>query len=210
MLARSLRLLVPVIILIGLTGCGRVFNAMMGLHFYKKEVQQCNIDRMRDQMGLKGTNDLYLTRSYYDHVNAMKGMNDQLQQALLQPLQLRYFDRNGNLVSMVANCHVGGFPNLKWERFHIVDSLPIRKMYFLDSLWTFQSDAAFLRSYNGAVLPDVHLDSYHVNVYWSYRMGRQFKRLKSTMDQMQKRHQREVSIWYVNVDSLYAGEEFVY
>ena len=202
-LQQSCKRIVPIILLLVLTGCGRMFNAMYGLHFYKKEVPQVQIDRMRDRLGLPETNDYYLAETYYDTVKAIVDPNERLQQALLQPLQLRYFNKDGELVSMVANCHVGGFPNLKWDRFHIADSLPIRRTAFLDSLWTLGSDAAFLRPYDGTSPLDQQVGEYHVNVYWSYRMGRQFKRLKRTVDEMQERHGNKVTVWYVNIDALY-------
>jgi hypothetical protein len=197
------RLIICLLIILSLTSCGRFLTGLMGLHFYQKEIKQEQIDRMRTKMGLQGTDDLYLTEAYYDQVKAMSTTNDRFQQALVQPLQLRYFDRKGDLVSLVANCHVGGFPNLKWERFHIVDSLPIKKTNFLDSMWTLAGDQTFLRSYSGGPISERGTGEYHVNVYWSYRMGRQFKRLKRTVDQMQARHRDKVTVWYVNIDPFY-------
>lgn len=130
-----------------------------------------------------------------------------LTKALFQPAQLRVYGTNDTLIAILANCHPGGFPNLKWERSLWHEGFPPKRSIRIDSAVTFTTDARYLRPINGAALAARNPDRPAVLFIWTRFMGRQTKRLlKYTMRMRATWPQAD---WYfANMDALFVEAEY--
>ena len=180
-----------------------MINSMYGMHAYDKDINAEDIERLSSRMNIPPQRHFYVKEKYYDHVSGMHQPNERFQQALLQPMQLRYFDKTGTLEALLVNCDVGGFPNLKWENFNVLDSIPINSPILSDSLWSIQDEMQFVGSYDGGTIPLSVKAEHQIHMFWSYRMGRQAVRLKRLLDKLQQREQNQLEVFYFNIDSLY-------
>ena len=131
------------------------------------------------------------------------------QNNLLQPLQVFYFDALGTLISYHVNCSVGGFPNLKWNRFGSFNQFPASKSVELDTMVYINDHLLHVNPLNNAPFPDLRNYEYTVLVYWSTFMGRQSKRLvRVVKENLRLSKDKKVMVIYVNSDNFWANAEF--
>jgi len=127
--------------------------------------------------------DFYI--KYFDSIGLLYGYNPESCitagpiKEHTQPLQILFFNREGKLVSFLNNCYAGGFPNLKWNRDHNLDTVPAKSTVPPDSLLTLHQLVDLISDLNGnAVDPRSLADNdYTVAVFWMTGFGRQSKRL---------------------------------
>jgi len=130
---------------------------------------------------------------------------------LLQPLQVRIFDKAGQLIGFQSNCHCGGFPNLAWDRLGLFDTLPPREISNtwarVDTSFTFNEDYRNSFLPINAPVPDVDEFAdvdYKIIVFWSIFMGRQSKRLiKKVQGYVDDYPDLKINVIYVNTDNLF-------
>ena len=128
------------------------------------------------------------------------------QKNLTQPLQVLYFDASGRLISYSVNCSVGGFPNLKWNRYGTFDQFPAAKSVELDTLNTVKDQLLHINPLNNAPFPDLRTYDYTVLVYWCRFMGRQSKRLVHVVqDNVRLADGKKVMVLYVNTDNFWVN-----
>jgi len=132
------------------------------------------------------------------------------QKNLTQPLQALYFDASGRLISYSVNCSVGGFPNLKWNRYGTFDQFPAARSVQLDTMNTLRNHLLHINPLNNAPFPDLRTYDYTVLVYWCRFMGRQCKRLvRVVQDNVRLAEGKGVMVLYVNTDNFWVGTELV-
>ena len=132
------------------------------------------------------------------------------QKNLTQPLQALYFDASGRLISYSVNCSVGGFPNLKWNRYGTFDQFPAAKSVELDTLNSVNEHLLHINPLNNAPFPDLRTYDNTVLVYWCRFMGRQSKRLvRVVQDNVRLGEEKKIMVLYVNTDNFWVGAEVV-
>jgi hypothetical protein len=130
------------------------------------------------------------------------------QKNLLQPLQVLYFDASGTLISYHVNCSVGGFPNLKWNRFGDFNEFPAAKYVELDTMTQLNNHLLHINPLNNAPFPDLRTYDCTVLVYWNGFMGRQSKRLvRVVQENVRLSKDKKVMVIYVNTDNFWAKAE---
>ncbi len=130
------------------------------------------------------------------------------QKNLTQPLQALYFDASGRLISYSVNCSVGGFPNLKWNRYGAFNQFPAAKSVELDTMNTMNNHLLHINPLNNAPFPDLRTYDYIVLVYWCRFMGRQSKRLvRLVQDNVRLAEGKSVMVLYVNTDNFWVETE---
>ena len=162
--------------------------------------------------------DLYILQStyneYFDSIGALYGYNpntcdtSQLIKPHLQPLQVLFFDKKGNLVAFHNNCYAGGFPNLRWNRYQSFDSVPAKTVILPDTLLKFSTLIGFLTT-TDANNPDIQgFDNYdyRIAVFWTTFMGRQSKRLIRIINDKYS-EDKNISILYINADCIFEAQE---
>lgn len=103
--------------------------------------------------------------------------NSDLYKNLHQPSQIAFLDSKNDSISLIVNCDIGGFPNLKWKSLLDQDHskllsqyrYPIKTEDYLKTCLPYEvSDSILLNTVNN---PNTIL------VKYSFFMGRQSKRL---------------------------------
>jgi hypothetical protein len=179
--------------------CEVVYRISYGI---KKEKSELEISRIIKFAKSNKIDTFYTIKGNYlsRFVENSKVSND-----FFQPLQVRiYNSKNDSLIGYIVNCKVGGFPNLKWNRYGFFDSLPPKAFIKYDSLTTFNSDKQFIRNINlndSLSFPIQKGSKYTINIYFSYYMNRQTKLLLKQARQTYS-NKEGVKINYINSDRL--------
>jgi hypothetical protein len=127
------------------------------------------------------------------YIESISSVNDNLfLKNLFQPMQLRIYDSLDNLLTWVVNCEVGGFPNLKWNRYINFESIPPSKWYkdyntnSLDKLDNF----GFIVDLSNNKLKDAITNDYDYLfvVFYSLAFERQSKRLIRALSKYSENH----------------------
>jgi hypothetical protein len=130
------------------------------------------------------------------------------QKNLTQPLQVLYFDKSGRLISYLVNCSVGGFPNMKWNRYGTYNQFPAAQSIELDTMNTLNDHLLHINPLNNAPFPDLRTYDYTILVYWSGFMGRQSKHLvRVVQDNVGLAVGEKVMVLYVNTDNFWSKVE---
>jgi hypothetical protein len=149
------------------------------------------------------------TTAYGSFVN---GIHDShLKKDVQQPLQVKVFDGNGKMLFWLVNCYIGGFPNLKWDRYGTFDVFPPVKGSFasVNTALTLGDNARFYfmeTKESMRVLPMFKVNAYdlYIIVHWAHFLDRQSKRLVRLINNYQKRFSdKRIQVIYVNDDNWY-------
>lgn len=148
----------------------------------------------------------YIDSTYFDDIINLKEHNYELFNDLMQPLQIRFFNKEEELISYYANCHVGGYPNLNWNAHGLWDTYPPKYYIEIDTQWSLSNEAIY---YNSFDKNNFNLDQFNeadliISVYWTIFMKRQSKRLISLMQNYQQNNSdKNIIILYFNFDKVY-------
>ncbi|MCL1867326.1 MAG: hypothetical protein FWF72_00015, partial [Paludibacter sp.] len=126
----------------------------------------------------------------------------------LQPLQVMYFNKEGNMIAFYINCDAGGFPNINWNGNHNFDVFPPAGKHYtpLDTVVTFQKLENFLIPVKNYT-PEYNQNAdYYVCVFWSKLMGRQSKRLIKLIQQNVQLSQEATKVIFVNTDNFFCKD----
>jgi hypothetical protein len=187
---------------------------MYGMKSLKTLTPQ-EIQKTARSYGIDSGNLFFLQKSYtgyFDSLGSIYGFNIhtcdtvELAKNHFQPLQILFFDKSGQLVSFHNNCYCGGFPNLKWNRNNILDTLPAKQVVQVDTLLSFPRMIGFLRDVNNKIPEPLEFTDkdYSIVVFWTTFMGRQSRRLIKIVNKKYRDTGKEnVGILYVNADYLF-------
>ena len=185
-----------------LMGCGPVLFKMMGLK-KGKELSQDQITTQASKYGINKKDSYEMDTTYMTFVFDIDTIYKTERKNHVQPLQALYYDSAGNLISYHVNCSVGGFPNLKWNKFGAFNQFPAQSQTTLDTLIDLQTHLNFVKN---ADTVDISKYEYVVLVHWNRFMGRQSKRLIQEVQNNFKLYSSEkVKVIYVNTDNIWAN-----
>jgi hypothetical protein len=184
-----------------LFGCKAIIGIKDPKHKTNSEIQAA-----ASKFGIP-VEDLYILDSLYLDNELKTGKGEVVPvKNLVQPLQIRIYDKTGKLVGFQANCHSGGFPNLKWNGYNQLSSLPPQQS-FADTVLAFDQDIKnFKTLINGQ---ELNADKYKGNdftfiVFWTVWMGRQTKVFLNEVNSYKSRHpDKKIGMVYVNAENLY-------
>ena len=161
--------------------------------------------------GIPRSDGYEMDSSYFAVIGGLDTMRfKQEQKNLGQPLQVLYFDASGALISYHVNCSVGGFPNLKWNRFGDFNQFPAAKSIEMDTMIQLKNHLLHINPLNNAPFPDLRNYEYTVLVYWSTIMGRQNKRLvRLVQENVRLAKDKKVMVIYVNSDNFWANTRVI-
>ena len=152
--------------------------------------------------------DSYLLDTTYMHDILQSCKNDTvLCNNLMQPLQIRFYQKTDTLLSLHLNCTAGGFPNLKWNKRGQLDSITPRYSVSIDTCLLFSKDLKYLIPIGNNHNPDKDYTTadYNIILFWSVFMNRQSKILIREIQNYQKRFpDKKISILYLNTDNVYS------
>jgi hypothetical protein len=148
----------------------------------------------------------FLNSNYLEIEKDAKQCNQGILKNLIQPLQVRAFDKTGKMVGFICNCMVGGFPNLNWGNYGRLDSVPPFKNSMPDTVIYFEKDFKNYKNSNGET-PDInkYTDSdYNIVVFYTLFMHRQTKLLVNKVKEYVARNSSlKINVIYVNAEVLY-------
>jgi len=190
------------VLLLPLTGCNSMMLGIMGMHKPKVQSEQ-DMVKQAHRYGI--TSDMLFridTALFSRRIG-----EDRLSQALLQPAQIRVYDPSDTLQAILANCHVGGFPNLKWKRSGWTERFPPSSAVPHDSAVYFSKDIQWLKPLPGTGEIVRQPGRPAVVLVWTRFLGRQSKRMVRYAEEL-RRSWPEADWYYVNMDDLYLQAEF--
>lgn len=115
---------------------------------------------------------------------------------MMQPLQIIFF-KDRKVQSHLINCIVGGFPNLKWNRYHTFDSLPYVNFPVMETKVSLDSILNYVQP-----SPQIGTNDNICIVFWNNWMGRQSEILiKYSKD---PKVTENYKVLYINNDNFYA------
>lgn len=182
--------------------------AMMGLKNPKPKSNK-QIQAAASRFGIPNE-DSYIIDSMYLHQELKAGKGEKVPvKNLVQPLQIRIYDKSGKLVGFQANCHSGGFPNLKWNGYGQLSSLP-PKQSFADTTLFFDQDLKNFRMLDTGLAANpskYNNNDYNIVVIWTIWMNRQTERLLSEINGYMARFpDKKIGLLYVNAESLFYNQ----
>ena len=152
--------------------------------------------------------DSYLLDTTYMHDILHSCKNDTLlRNNLMQPLQIRFYQRTDTLLSLQLNCTAGGFPNLKWNKRGQLDTIPPNFTVNIDTCLLFCKDVKYLIPTSSDCHPFDYYNNadYNIILFWSVFMNRQSKILIREIQDYQKRFSnKKLNILYVNTDKIFS------
>ena len=189
--------------LVFLSSCQSFSAALMGLNYS----EHMDVEKKRNTIIRRTNVDtarvVSFTEAYRKHLDTCEGGSYDLRKSLYQPLQIRVYDTQRVLRTTIANCNVGGFPNLHWEDLTLFDTYPFPRTRFIDSTIVLEQEFRFLDR------PEMMVTSASrtpVLVVWATFMGRQSERLleytKTTFSDADR-----FDVWYICADALYPVQE---
>lgn len=193
------------LVIVALSGC----MAMIGIKNPKHKTNS-QIQTAASKFGIPSEDSYILDSLYMDkELKAGKGEIKPVKN-LVQPLQIRMYDKAGNLVGFQANCHSGGFPNLKWNGYGQLSSLP-PKQSFADTVLTFDQDIRNFRKLDNGqdLIPDKYRgNDYNFVVFWTVWMGRQTRIFFDEINAYKSRNpDKKIGVIYVNAEALYLRDK---
>ena len=117
-----------------LPSCSHILLGVMGMKKPKSMTPE-EILVQGEKYGIPRSESYEMDNSYFGviaTIDTVRYTRDQ--KNLFQPLQVLYFDAPGRLISYSVNCSVGGFPNLKWNRWGAFDHFPASQSIKLDTM----------------------------------------------------------------------------
>lgn len=202
-----------------MTGCSSVLPFFYGFKSFDKEYNKEQVFKTALSWGIPQDNLYFLKKEYLEYLEgeALKygvslsscdsSPSFQMIKNHSQPLQIMFFNNEGNLVTFLTNCYCGGFPNFKWNRNHCLDSLPATQVTPLDTLFTFDKLITLIHDIDHQT-PEFRIsggNEYSIVVFWETHFGRQSKRLIKQVERKYGGYKAEekVEIFYVNSDVLF-------
>jgi hypothetical protein len=197
--------LIPFTLLfICLSSCQSLLMSVTGIHNPKKVTNE-EIMVCAKQFAIENENVYVIdTISYWDFVADLKKTDSLTFKNLMQPLQMKIFSGKDSLLCYLLNCNVGGLPNLKWNRYHSLETFPPTSPPITPVKYTLplNKDTQFYKPIK-TIAADSTPDA-TVVVFWSKMMGRQSKVLiNEALAYRNRFKQYHLRILFVNTDNLY-------
>src|SRR5690606_622210 len=107
-----------------LVSCRTILNKAYGVNEISSINQKKIVDVINSDTILRKYNHFIVDSIYISKIYSSASISNSQKKALLQPLQLLYFDKNKVLISQHANCYVSGFPTLHWNKDNVFNTFP--------------------------------------------------------------------------------------
>lgn len=193
------------------TSCGQLFLMAYGMKSGPKPMTENKIITQAKKWNIP-INQIYelevkpykahfskIDTALFHHMDLQTTINN-----YMQPLQLFYYNPQGELISRFINCDAGGFPNLNWNRSGAFDRSfpPLPSLTKLDSLIGLKDQFTFSHSLTKSENKLNSDSNYIIVVYWNRFMGRQSKRLIEYVHKnIDQHHAQKAIVIYVNNDN---------
>jgi hypothetical protein len=181
--------------------CSYVFVKAYGISHHVDNLSQTQIEEAFEIIGIADSESYWMDTTFVDYLLAIDTTNFALfQKNNYQPLQFKAFNNEGKLVSHLANCYAGGFPNLNWD-WMFTEFPPAVNDQLFHSLLTFSEAKKFFKPLTNAerVIPE---KPYSVVVIWTDAFGRQNKRFIEKVKEFRSTHQDKSNYYFVNFDNI--------
>lgn len=191
------------------TSCSLAFIKSYGMKI-PKELNEAQILGVADKYEVSPQDCYMLDTAYLTYLRSLDRVHYKQQiKNHCQPLQVLYYAPTGHLNSFQINCYVGGFPNLKWEKYETFTTFPPKQQAPLDSILPLSTQLNFFIPLSTST--DLRPEAYDhiVVVFWNRWMGRQSKRLIALVQENLKlADEQKVRVLYVNMDNyfMYVGK----
>lgn len=199
-------LLLPVIVIqICFTGC----KTFLGIK-NSKCLDDNQIAKAALKIGIPDSQSLYKIdvdkfkdKFFSQNNKGTKWLND-----IMQPLQIKAFDKKGDMALFLVNCHVGGSGiHLTWNREGSFDTfIPSQGLIQMpDSLRILVENISLFtrvkgKGFNKDILAKNDLIFF---VFWSRFMGRYSKELvEQILSYKSKYDDKDIEVFYINMDNL--------
>lgn len=146
-----------------------------GLKKFQKK-SSLDLFEYSQKLALKNSCTHFCDDTNFQNLNSSGKFSNSLYKTLNQPIQIFIFDSLMQLNYFIANCDIGGFPNLRWKK-------KLNDPIFLSQHETSDlSLSGFLELYNLNQNSNCNSRMHNLTqntivIRWSYFMGRQNKRL---------------------------------
>lgn len=171
--------------------CQATLTKMVGIK-HINSYSEAELSNISKQYGVNGP--VYsLDTGYIGYANSFH--DSVVRKNMMQPLQIIFF-KDQKVQSHLINCIVGGFPNLKWNRYHTFDSLPFVSSPVLEPHLQLDSIISHVQP-----KPEIAVNKNICIVFWNNWMGRQSKNLIGYSKD--PKVTANYDVLYINNDNLY-------
>lgn len=226
MMKQNIKLIFLFLIASSFISCSGIMTKVIGIKSMKLRSNE-QIKKFSEKFNIPSELSFVIdTTTFCNNLSLLDSSRKAVSKDLMQPLQVRAYSvvDNNNMSFFTANCYANGFPNFKWnnsEAFNgdlLNDSLKTNDKFtglisdvrgFLmenpNIIFTLKDDLFRLQPLYSDSKTDIYKDNspYIVVVYWTVFMNRQSKRLIELVQDFQNRSNKEIKIYYVNIDNLY-------
>lgn len=188
------------------SSCSALMYKIMGVKQpYDYDLEE--ITAYSSKFGIPDSDSYLLDTTYMRDILQLCKNDTLLRNNLMQPLQIRFYQRSDTLLSLQLNCTAGGFPNLKWNKHGQLNTIPPNFTVDVDTCILFRKDLGYLIPTSN----DCHSSDYYNNadyniiLFWSVFMNRQSKILIREIKDYQKRFpEKKINVLYVNTDKIFS------
>lgn len=201
----STKVLLLLLLTVGLLSCSNVIMSFYGMK-NPKPIDDKTIQKFAGKYKIPESDSFKHDTAYAQFIRSMDSSIDPtIQKDHYQPLQLHYYNRDGELITYHNNCETGGFPNLKWDESGMLSTFPPQPYTPLSTLLPIDKHLHYLKPLGATERFDFQNYDYTVVVYWSRFMGRQSKRLvKAVQENADLALGKKVKVIYTNTDNVFA------
>lgn len=193
------------------SSCGLIIMKSMGMKNFRI-LSRDDIKEASKAFKIDADKVYFFDSTYFKFIDSIKTSYPKISQNHFQPLQVMYFNREGQMVGFIVNCYAPGFPNLQWNKFGSLNVFPPSDTTkILDSLFTLKIISRFakpVKEINQKRISSLNITDYIVVVIWTRFMGRQTQRLLNEVEQNIKLlNDRSITVLYINADNVYLHEK---
>lgn len=195
-----------------LSSCQLVYRELLGMNRLKQTSEKRHL-KFAAKYNIPLNNAFQIDgEKYYKEVNLHKEANSKLYNNLLQPIQIRVYDKSNNIDFIMFSCIVPpkGL-NINWNA-DVFNTFPPIKQELHDTILgdytiSLEKEISYLKiseTEKERLLNLVNESELNLVLYWSIMGGRQSENMIFEIESFKKRFpENKINTIYINIDNLY-------
>ncbi|MCH8902667.1 MAG: hypothetical protein IIA45_01960 [Bacteroidetes bacterium] len=209
---KKIPLFLFVILILAISSCSRLAMVTMGMKNPKLMTDK-KILKWADKFDIPNNAVYKIDTGYmFDLISDHAETSPNSVKNHYQPLQVLYYDHEGDLISFHVNCYTGGFPNLNWNKDSAFVKFPPGGQAPLDTILPLTRHLSYIQPVGNSPQVDSNAEfDYTIIVHWGRFMNRQSKLLiEIVRKNLNNVEGKKVRVLFVNNDNVFGDSHIEY